>query len=195
MRNCKKFLLGISMTIGLIGVFIFFNSKEESETVYMSASWSYRYADIEELSKSSDLIALIRVNKLVDFEEGNVPSSTFESKIIEPIHGCEKGDLIHIYMTGAIIDDTKFEIKGYPLLEKGEEFLIFTSKNDDGTYTMLGGPQGRLVYQDGKLNSLHNVGNSNKMSTIDNLGIYEGEIDIKDEDANIIIDKIKAIMN
>lgn len=37
------------------------------------------------------------------------------------------------------------------------EILVFCKENADGTYRILGGPQGRLVYDDGTLNSISTV--------------------------------------
>lgn len=116
-----------------------------------------------------------------------IPLSTFEVEVVESIYGCENEDSFSIRMTGAQVDNKKIEIIDDPLLEKGQEFLVFAAKNDNGTYRILSGPQGRLEYKDGKLNSLQfvneNVRDNNKVMTLN----------IQNEDAKTVIERIKGV--
>lgn len=43
-------------------------------------------------------------------------------------------------------------------MNKGDEFFIFATANDNGTYTIMSGPQGRFEIKDGQVYSL-NAGN------------------------------------
>ena len=165
MKN-KKIISSISFIaiafICILGMNGFINkNKEKQEVSYLKASWGYNYSDIQEISTASDLIAMIRVNKLISNSKENViPFSTFEVQVIDPIYGCEDGETFPIIMTGLQNDKEKIEIIDDPMLEVGQKFLVFTRKNEDGTYKILSGPQGRLEYKDGELNSLQFV-NSN----------------------------------
>lgn len=156
MRKRRIALLGTVILAAAILAGIFMKMKQP-EKVYMSASWIYGYADVEELTGSSDLIALIKVNGLSQNIEGRVPASVYEATVLDNIWGCEEKQRISVYMTGGKMDNQIFEIKTDPLMKEGQEFLIFAQKNQDGTYTVLGGPQGRLVYRKGVLNSLQNT--------------------------------------
>lgn len=193
MKN-KKIISIISViafvTICIIGInSLINNNKDVQEVSYLSASWNYNYNDIQEISIDSDLIALVQVNKLIsESQENGIPYSTFEVQVIDPIYGCEKGETFPLYMTGSENDQKKIEIIDDPLLEVGQAFLVFTQKNEDGTYKILGGPQGRLEYKDSKLNSLQFV-NSNVRENNAYMNIK-----IMNVEADILIQEIKEIM-
>lgn len=162
------------------------NENKNVDVTYLSASWAYNYGDINEISNDSDLIAIIHVNKLINTTMANdIPYSTYEVEVKNPIYGCEVGDTFPIFMTGGNTEGKLVEIMDDPLLEAGQEFLVFTQKNNDGTYKILSGPQGRLKYKDGKLNSLQFVNeNVRKNNPYMN-------IEINNEDANTIIKEVK----
>lgn len=164
-------------------------NKSESEVTYLSASWDYNYGDVNEISNASDLIALIQVNKLISEKVDIIPYSFFEVEVIKPVYGCETGEKISIFMTGGKIDNRIVEIIDDPLLVSDQEFLVFTQKNDDGTYSILGGPAGRLEHKDGKLNSIQlvnpRVKDNNKSMNIK----------IENYDADQLISEIKKIMD
>ena len=66
-----------------------------------------------------------------------------------------------------------------------KKMLVFCKENPDGTYRILSGPQGRLIYVNGKLNSLNvadaKVRQANPFSNIE----------VKNADADSMIEKIK----
>lgn len=155
----KKFLEVVSVVFAFLlmcGI-AFYGNQPSKEKVYMSTSWMTGYAEVESLTKDSDLIGLIRVKGLEESIDGRIPASVFRVKVLDEILGCQKGDEILVYMTGGEKDGQIFEIDSDPLMEKGQEFLIFASHNQDGTYTVLGGPQGRMLYENGGLSSLQNT--------------------------------------
>jgi hypothetical protein len=181
--------VGILVVYIITSIFLSKN-KSASEVTYISASWDYNYGDINEIANASDLIALIRVNKLISEEQKvGLPYSTFEAEVIKPVYSCEAGDKISIFMTGGKMDNRIVEIIDDPLLVPDQEFLVFTQKNDNGTCTILGGPAGRLEYKDGKLNSIQLV---NPRISDNNKNI---NIRIENYDADQLIDEIIKIKN
>ena len=118
----------------------------------------------------------------------HIPFSTFEVQVIDPIYGCEDGETFPIIMTGLQNDKEKIEIIDDPMLEVGQKFLVFTRKNEDGTYKILSGPQGRLEYKDGELNSLQFV-NSNVRENNKDMNIK-----IKNVKAETLTNEIKDNM-
>jgi hypothetical protein len=92
-------------------------------------------------------------------------------------------------MTGGKIDNRIVEIADDPLLEPKQEFLVFTRKNDNGTYTILGGPAGRLEHKDGKLTSIDLV-NPHTKDIKNSLNIA-----IENYDANQLIHEIQQLMS
>lgn len=143
----------------LLGKSTKLNANSSSLPVqYSDASWAYSYKDLNELADKSDLIALVKiagVNK--EFQKDNIDFTTYNATVEDAIVNSEDNQNVILYMTGINNNTKHIEIRDDPLPNKDDEFLIFAKKNSDGTYTILGGPQGRLTYKDGKLNSLNHV--------------------------------------
>lgn len=189
MRLRKGRLIFPLIMIVCLGGFMFLHfssSKSHQEVSLISASWSYRYYDVQEMAKESDLIALIRVDSLIECtEDQQLPFSTFAVEVVQPVYGCKEGQTINIIMTGGESGKQRIEIKDDPMLEKGQEFLVFARHNETGTYTILGGPQGRLAFRDGKLNSMQYVTERVSKDSIN--------INIHDEALEVIIKEINAV--
>lgn len=146
------------------------------------------------MTQNSDLIALVKVKDLAAYEDVTAgPFSTYEVEVIEPIYQCEKGDKVKIFMTGGQEKRERIEVKGDPIMEKGQEFLIFASKNKKrtDTYSILGGPQGRLSYENGSLYSLHHA-KGNKTKSADSE--VQFSVDIKDVPLSTMVDDINTYM-
>ena len=83
-------------------------------------------------------------------------------------------------------------------MKLGQQFLIFAQKNKDGTYSILGGPQGRFEYKNGLLNSLHNtsIPHQNMLdaagNTTDDSSICG--VDIKNESAEDLKSEVEDIL-
>lgn len=188
-RRRLMMVLSLIMLISLSTGILFLKDKinnDQQEVQYLSASWPYNYSDLEEISKASDLIALIKVEGVSkSYETRGIPVTEYKVQVLEPIYGTDETQLI-LFMTGNEDKDKKIEIKDDPLPRADEKFLIFCKQNADGTITVLSGPQGRLVYTDGKLNSLNAV-KENAMDINSS-----SSIQIVNEDAETIIAQIKS---
>lgn len=150
--------VGIIIVASILVVFIYsFHEKKTYQKEFMTASWEYGYADVQELTENSDLIAVVKVKQTVQEGTiaGGIPCTDYSLKVTESILNCEDHDEIIMHMTGGIVDDTIYEIEDDPLPEKNDQFVIFAKKNDDGSYTVLGGPQGRFVVNGSKVSSLN----------------------------------------
>jgi hypothetical protein len=132
MKNRKASLIIsiISLSIICLMFIIRFENKNDNQEIsYLTASWNYNYKDINEISNDSDLIAIVRVNKLNNSSEINgIPCSTFEVEVTDPIFGCEVDETFSIFITGVNSNNKKVKIIDDPLLKEGEEFLVFTKK-------------------------------------------------------------------
>lgn len=190
MKNNKKlFALPVAGILIIIFVMIFvFKIDTQVVKKELNASWAYCYADINELTKDSDLIALIKVKGIEESASGSLPFTIYRVAVEDSVLGCEEGKEVLIYMTGIKNSDFDISITDDPLLDEGDEFLIFAQKNSDETYTILSGPQGRLKYEDGKLTSLKyiydEVARSNDFMPVD----------VKNEDYGNIVDEIKKLI-
>ena len=191
-RNKKMTFVILSAFIAIFAVVALINSNNrprEKEVRYLSASWEYNYRDIEEITKDSDLIALVTVQGVEDtLVESNTPYTIFAVEVSTPIYNSVEGECFFIYMTGSETKDRIVELIDDSLLQKGDEILVFCKKNPDGTYQIMSGPQGRLVYEDGKLSSLNTTNSRVKeVNTFSN-------INIQNADADLLIEEIKGYL-
>lgn len=188
-RNKNLIYILLSAFIMIFAAVLITNSPKEKEVKYLSASWEYNYKDIEEISRDSDLIALVTVQGVEDtLVESNMPYTIFSVEVSIPIYNSVEGECFSIYMTGSETKDRIVELIDDPLLQKGDELLVFCKKNPDGTYQIIGGPQGRLVYESGKLSSLNTTNSRIKeVNTFSN-------INIQDVDADSLIKEIKGYL-
>lgn len=130
----------------------------EKEQILLSASWNYRYADIKEISEASDIVALVRVEGVNDtYTVSGVPMTEFNVQVITSVEGVKEGDKLVILQTGAETEKEIIEVSDDPLLKLKEEYLIFARDNKDGTVTILGGPQGRLIHINDTFSSIEYV--------------------------------------
>ena len=190
-RNKKMSFVLLCTFIAIFALVAFMNIKsKEKEVRYLSASWEYNYKDIEEITKDSDLIALVTVQGVEEaMVEQNMPYTVFSVEVNTPVYNSVEGEAFSIYMTGCETEDKIVELIDDPLLQKGDEILVFCKKNSDGTYRIMSGPQGRLIYDDGKLSSI-NTTNSRvrEVNTFSN-------INIQNADATALIEEIKGYIN
>lgn len=193
MKNWNKKIVSFLLffTIFCIGTIIYFSKLSSEKTVtYLSASWEYNYKDIEEISEASDFIALVKVDCIEDsFTDTGIPYTEFKVDIVTPIYNAEEGESVTILMTGGETKDEIIEIEDDPLLQPGDEILIFCQQNTNDTYRIISGPQGRLVYNNGELNSLNIVNERVKKAN------SSSNITIKNEDANELIRQVKKYTN
>lgn len=123
-------------------------------TIAMHASWTYSYGSIKELCEadSLDLIARVKIGDGIRGNNNNIIMTVFTAEVEEMIYGSDE-DIVNIVMTGGVDHDAKiiYEISDDPLMQKGDEYIIFARKNESGTYTVLGGPQGRFVIDGGNV--------------------------------------------
>ncbi|WP_091233321.1 hypothetical protein [Anaerobium acetethylicum] len=156
----------------------------DSDT-YSNASWDYVYTGISELVLASDLIGMIEVGEIKkEYELNGIPFTQYNLTVVKSIFNCEEGQSIVLTMTGIKNEDTELEIPEDPLPSKGDKFLVFAKQNVDGTYCILGGPQGRLMYTNGILNSMNNVFSK----------VPDMNINIKDAHEESIINEINSAL-
>jgi len=157
------------------------------ETQYLQVSWAYNYQDIAEISRASDVVALVKVDGLGrSYEYEGVPFSEFKVTVLEGVYGSRTGGSLTILMTGMETNTRVVEVIDDPLMQVGEEFLVFCKANTDGTYQILGGPEGRLVYASGKLNSLAVVNERVRQANPD------AGIRVENADAEAVMQEVRS---
>lgn len=133
--------------------------KDKMKKVYINASWSYNYGDVQELAENSDIVArvIVKSNGVANDSGLQVPETNYDVEVVENILGGKEGDVITLQMTGGIKQDCIYEVIDDPLMKKGEEYIIFARKTKSGEYITLSGSQGRMEYKDNRINSLNIV--------------------------------------
>lgn len=177
------------------------DAESDYEKVSLNASWTYNYENVEELTQHSDIIAIVSISGM-EIDKANseygVTMTKYSAKVEELVYGEDDAN-IEIIMTGGIDEDEKkiYEILDDPLMEKGDEFLVFAQKNEDGTYTVLSGSQGRFVIENGKVFSLNAVNEQvstyNKSSNINVDGEKKSDFFKQISDALIKYDKYNYV--
>lgn len=178
----KKSVLTLSLIY--LTMFLFFTacSKNDSEEIQKSngkdnfsqyekellhASWAYNYENISELARDCDLAAYVTItgwNNNDEYESSGVDLVNYTAEIKDSLIGPKEGN-ITIVMTGKIDETDKkiYEISDDPLMKTNDSFFIFARANEDGTYTILSGPQGRYKIVDDLVYSL-NVNNEQSIT-------------------------------
>ena len=110
-------------------------SYDDYEKVSMTASWTYNYGSVEELSKASDIVAVVKITDSECKKISDIPLTTFDAQVKQLICGNDEKE-IKITMTGGIDKTEKkiYELDDDPLMQINDEYLIFANKNSDGTY-------------------------------------------------------------
>lgn len=142
-------------------------SYEDYGRVSMSASWSNYYGSVEELAKASDIVAVIKTTGAECSTQQGIHFTTYDAQVKQLVYGTDEKN-IQIFMTGGIDEKEKmiYELSDDPLMQINNEFLIFARKNDNGTYTILSGPQGRFEIKDGRVYSLNEINVQMKKASV-----------------------------
>ncbi len=118
------------------------------EKVSMHASWAYNYGGVKGLCETDelDLVARVKIGEGIQDNKSGIMTTVFTATVEDLIYGSGE-ETVNVVMTGGVDhkEKTIFEISDDPLMQNGDEFIIFARKNESGTYTVLGGPQGRFV--------------------------------------------------
>ncbi len=131
-------------------------AKDESSLVtMMHVCQAYGYSGVKELTENSDYIAVINVKESESFYYEILPKTLYTVETTQSIYG--ETDDVQLVFTGGVFEDKTVELSDDPLMSIGDSFLVFARKNDDGTYTVLSGPQGRFVIEDDCVYSLNAV--------------------------------------
>lgn len=154
----KRFICMLVLFVFLTACKSPLESQLEKETELITtlhASWGYNYRDVEELTENSDYIAIVNVKESDSFYYEILPKTLYTVETTQSIYG--ETDDVQLVFTGGVFEDKTVELSDDPLMSIGDSLLVFARKNDDGTYTVLSGPQGRFVIEDDCVYSLNAV--------------------------------------
>ena len=155
MKRIFSFGLAVCMLFALCGCIRVEQRQEQPKDQWINVDWSKSYATLRELTLDSELIAFATVQESTP-TEGRIISTLFTMKIDTLLWGEPLDATFTVYMTGGKnADGSLTQVSGDPLMKEGEQYLLFCRENQDGTYTVLGGPQGRFRYWEGTLTAIY----------------------------------------
>lgn len=191
-------LIALAATVVMCFSFVFVSCDKsknaEPKKVSMQGSWTYSYADVAELTKSSDIVAEITVVDSTVTDEDGFVQTVYRASVDNIIKGNQEKE-INLVMTGGVVDDAIYEVDDDPPMNKSDKFLVFARENDDGSYTILGGPQGRFINSNGMIYSINTEikekSNKNTVDTSDLNG--ELKLPIRGISFDRFVDEVKGI--
>lgn len=183
MKKCIKFLISTVIFIAIIFTFVDSLTSDEIEVMTLHATWANQYDSLESLVKDSDVIAVIKVEKVENVSflgDSTIPFTTFKTVVVFEILGTCNEEILYIGQTGMLTDTKRVEIVDDPLMETGEEYLIFARRNQDDTLTILNGLQGRYKYEGGTVSLIEASKDSdyNNFSYSELYNLYKQGVDI-----------------
>lgn len=172
----RTFLVAVVIAIVVVGVGSMAwghasDGDDRAPVTYLSASWAKSYPTLGSLFEAADLVVVGTVRGVAGTKEDTVAAGAQRSslrftnfeiavgRVISPDVSQSRvsaGAAILIHQTGGVGDDgRRVELTDDPLLVEGTTYLMFLQYNDGfDTYTVLGGPQGRMIVAGDMVTSL-----------------------------------------
>lgn len=183
--NKKRFIL---LSLGLVLIFavlLINNSPKKVITNPGNADWTDYYEDEKALVNGSELICVGTVTKSKSELRNDLVFTQYSIKIDEIQKNGEginklKGNhpTIKVLLTGGEYQNFKTNpFEECPLLEEGEQYLLFLKHSQEGHYLISGGYQGIATIENNIISFRNN--NSKKkykdleMKSIDNISDYK----------------------
>jgi hypothetical protein len=120
------------------------------------------YGDVPSLRADADLVALGEIIGCPSAEShqtavGAVYFTDFSFQIESVLYGAASQSAIVIHQTGGIVGGGTVEFMDDPLMQPGDQYVLFLREARPGLYYVLGGPQGRFVVHDERVSSLSDI--------------------------------------
>lgn len=97
---------------------------------------------LKDLAKNSNAIVLARVEDETARYDANKEIYTYITlRVLEPVKGPKKDEVITIRQIGGTVDKIASIVPGTPNFRKGEEVVLFLTKNDGAGYPWVMGLQ------------------------------------------------------
>ena len=126
----------------------------------IEASWAESYDSLAQMARASDVVVGVTITGVDSLEiiasdpadpKFDIPMTVFRVRVDEPIDsGMRTGKEILVNQTGGTHTGVHFYIEDDPMMEVGDTAVLFLEEDEakPGTYSVLGGPTGRLVLDD-----------------------------------------------
>jgi hypothetical protein len=120
-------------------------AQSPTKTTSVSSSWAKAYPTLKDLTRSADAVVVGTVEKSAPAAPvDGIPFTDATVTVKSWLKGTKPATTITVQQTGGALKDSVIVPEGDPIMQPGEESMLFLQKNDDGTYVALSGPTGRL---------------------------------------------------
>ncbi len=111
-------------------------------TAGLASATTVTKMSLRDLAKKSDAIVLARVEDETARYDSNKEIYTYITlKVLEPVKGPKADAVITIRQLGGIVGDIASVVPGTPKFTRGEEVVVFLTKNDAAGYPWVMGLQ------------------------------------------------------
>lgn len=136
-------------------------SKEyaSQKASYVDVSWPVKYANVAELTKSSDIIIVGKVADLIRTDvdpSTNLTQSYFDVTVITPVEPAtfDQKNIV-VTQTGGMNKNGMLEVDDDPIMKPGDTVVLFLNHGvPSSLYHVVGGPQGRFIVTNDNVSSL-----------------------------------------
>lgn len=183
----KKIAFILFPLVLLVGIFLIFNSEPESIPTASSELTSNNvnrghihgslvHLEFEEAITKADLIAMVKIGKVIEEFEEPVPKTLLDATIVEILKGDSETNSIQVLQHG----NSNWIVNDNELLQEGKQYLLFLKESatieQPNTYWILGEESTiyedlgnnllkKIAYPDPSLSSIENVSMSKKFNT------------------------------
>jgi hypothetical protein len=133
--------------------------------VSMDASWAQHYSDLPSIKKDAYLAVRGKITSVASTSApAHAPMSTYFNLTIEEIlwnphhEALQSGSKIVIHQEGGLVNGVLYQTDDDPLLQVGEETILFLHQYAPGQYFVQGGPSGRFKVNNGTVTPISSDG-------------------------------------
>lgn len=106
-----------------------------------AAATTVEKMSLRDLAKRSEAIALARVEDETARYDGGEIFTYITLRVLDPVKGPKADDMITIRQLGGTVGDRASIVPGTPSFKRGEEVVVFLTKNDAAGYPWVMGLQ------------------------------------------------------
>ena len=133
--------------------------------VSMNASWAQYYSDLPSIKKDAYLAVRGKITSVASTSSpAQAPISSYFNLTIEEIfwnphnEALKSGSKIVIHQEGGLVNGVLYQADDDPLLQVGEETILFLHQYAPGQFFVQGGPSGRFKVSNGAVTPISSDG-------------------------------------
>ncbi|MCW2888862.1 MAG: hypothetical protein QOE54_279 [Streptosporangiaceae bacterium] len=160
--SVRATVLALAIACGVAGCG---SGSKPMRTVNMDASWAVTYSSVRDLKTHADLVVQGRITKVLgqSVVKTSYVTTDFEftvSAAVQDAKGlvAKNGGALRVHQTGGILNNVRYQIHDDPLLNVGDESVLFLREYKPGFFMIIGGPTGRFGVKNGQVSTVGDGG-------------------------------------